>query len=296
VVRLVEVETGRAIAALEPPDPAPIHAMAFSPDGRHLAVTQSDQRVQIWDLVPIRRELDALGLAAGIPDIFGGATAGDDPAVERIEVEGADRAGLMRLAIRQVLHEAWIGFRALWAPRLDDAEERLGRAERWIGLGHWRLAAADCRAILARRPDSLPAASSLVRCLLNDPGGGAPSEAVRWARAAVARRPDAVDFHMMLGAALYRAGSFVEAVAELEAYLPRYQEGAGFGLLYLAMCRQRMGQAAAARAALTEALRWRDAKPAFSPADLPVFRGLLREAESVAAEELPDLPPDVFAR
>src|SRR5262249_60064620 len=97
--RLVEVGTGRVLAALEPPEPAPILGLAFSPDGRHLAVAQSDQRVHIWDLATIRRELDVLGLAAGIPDVFGGATAGEPSAVDRVEGDGAGPAGPARLAV-----------------------------------------------------------------------------------------------------------------------------------------------------------------------------------------------------
>jgi tetratricopeptide (TPR) repeat protein len=193
------------------------------------------------------------------------------------------------------VREGWIGFRNVLDPGLDDGVELRSRAERWIRLGRWRLAAADYRAVLARRPDSLSAAYSLVRCLVNDPGGGEPAEAVRWMRKAVALKPEDVNFRMMLGAALYRAGSFAEAAAELETYLPRYQ-GAGYGSLYLAMCRQRMGQAAAARAALAEAVRWRAMVTIPDPVDSWVFRNLLREARSVLAEDLPDLPADVFAR
>ena len=79
--RLVEVETGAVLASLEPPEPAAINALSFSPDGRHLAVSQADHRVQIWDLAAIRRALEDLGLAAGLPDIFGGGAgaAADGP-------------------------------------------------------------------------------------------------------------------------------------------------------------------------------------------------------------------------
>jgi predicted Zn-dependent protease len=198
--------------------------------------------------------------------------------------------------VRQALREGWFEFRGMFDPDLDDPEERRDRAARWARLGQWRPAAADYRAVLARQPDSLPAATSLVKCLINDPGGGEPGEAVRWARGAVARDPGRIYFHMNLGAALYRAGSYAEAAAELEPGLPDYQGGAGYCLLYLAMCRQRMGQTAAARAALAEAARWRAMTPIPDPVDDRVFRNLLREARSILAEDLPGLPADVFGR
>jgi WD40 repeat protein len=302
-VRLIEVETGRVLAALEPPESARTYALAFSPDGRYLAVSQYDQRVHIWDLARIRRRLDELGLAADFPDVSGGGAAPggstDDPDVERIEVVGADGAGRRWLVVRQALREGWFEFRGMFDPDLDDPEERLDRAARWMRLGQFRLAAVDYRAVLARRPDSLPGAISLIECLLVDLGGGDPGEAVRWARTAVARRPEHVGYHMHLGAALYRAGSFAEAAAELEPGLPRYQGGAGYSLLYLAMCRQRMGQTAAARAAFAEAVRWRAGRAtqaARDPGAEAVFQNLLCEARSVLAEDLPDLPADVFAR
>jgi serine/threonine protein kinase/WD40 repeat protein len=179
--RLVEVETGAVLASLEPPESAGINALSFSPDGRHLAVSQADHRVQIWDLAVIRRALEDRGLAAGLPDLFGGAAeaaAGEPPAVHRIEVAGADPAGLRLLAIRQVLREAWIRFRAMWDPRLEDAEELVDRGYRWDRLGHWRLAAADFRAALARRPDSSSANRALARLLARSTDRGDLEEAV----------------------------------------------------------------------------------------------------------------------
>ena len=102
IVQIVDLETGRVLASLDAPEQSPTYGLAFSPDGRFLAVAQTDQRVHIWDLVLIRRRLEELGLAAGLPDSFAGdATSGDPTAVERIEVEGADPAGIKLLAIRQ---------------------------------------------------------------------------------------------------------------------------------------------------------------------------------------------------
>ena len=39
--------------------------LALSPDGRHLAVSLDAQRLQVWDLAEVRRQLDELGLDWG---------------------------------------------------------------------------------------------------------------------------------------------------------------------------------------------------------------------------------------
>jgi tetratricopeptide (TPR) repeat protein len=297
VVRLVEVETGRELAVLEPPEPSGVFAMSFSPDGRHLAVTQDDQRVHLWDLAAIRRELDALGLAAGIPDIFGGAAAASDrPAVDRIEVHGAGRAGLLLLMMRHVLHEVGIALRNLTDPHLDDPMELVERGDRWYRMGRWRWAAADYRAALARRPESIIAEHALARLLAEAPGRGDPEEAVGRARSAVRRWPSRPEYRRTLGLALYRAGRFAEAAAELELNIPRDPEEAGHDGLILAMCRRRLGQPAEARSALAEAVRWRAAQKALRPDRAAEFDRLRRKAESVLDGALPDLPVDVFAR
>jgi hypothetical protein len=107
-------------------------------------------------------------------------------------------------------------------------------------------------------------------------------------------------YHSILGAALYRAGRFRDAADELRANLPRQPRGiapdsAGLDWLFLAMCRRPMGHPDAARAALAEARRWRAEVPPLALTIL-LFPRFLREAESVLAGALPDLPADVFAR
>jgi serine/threonine protein kinase/WD40 repeat protein len=294
--RLVEVETGAVLASLEPPEPAGIIALSFSPDGRHLTVSQADHRVQVWDLAAIRRALEDRGLAVGLPDLFGGgaeAAAGEPPAVQRIEVAGADPAGLRLLAIRQVLRDAWIGFQAMWDPRLEDAEALVARGGRWDRLGHWRLAAADFQAALARRPDSSSANHSLARLLAQVSGRGDPEEAVRRARLAADVFPLG-QYRQTLGLSLYRAGRFAEA-ANVVAPNATW-DGAALDRLVLAMSRRRLGQAAAARAALAEAVRCRATRPDLSPDVAAAFDRLLSEARSVVDATLPDLPAQVFAR
>jgi hypothetical protein len=297
MVRLVEVENGRVLAALEPPEPATIGSMSFSSDGRHIAVTRSDRQVHLWDLALIRRELDELGLAAGIPDIFGGdPAAGAAPAIDRVEADGADPVGLKRLAIRQILHDAWIDFGALWDSRLEDVEDLVARGGRWDRLGHWRLAAADYRAALARRPEARTANHALARLIADSPGHGDPEEAIRRARSTLDGWPVSRDSRRTLALALYRAGRFAEAAAELEVNIPRNGAGAGLDWLVLAMTRQRMDLATAARACVAEAIRWRAANPDLHRDLTAEFERLRREAEAVLEETLPDLPSDVFGR
>src|SRR5262249_35139203 len=154
-----------------------------------------------------------LGLAAGWPDVSGGAAAAGPPAIDRIEVDGADFAGRIGLSIRLILHEALIGLGNVWDPRLDDAQELVERGGLWYRLGHWRLADADYRAALARRPEALDANYALARLLAEAPGRGDPEEVVRRAQDAVRRWLDRLDYRRTLALALYRAGRYAEAAA-----------------------------------------------------------------------------------
>ena len=64
-VRLYETSTGRLLATLSPPNPAPImggHALTFSPDGQWLLAAKNDGETVAWNLPVIRTELAKLGL------------------------------------------------------------------------------------------------------------------------------------------------------------------------------------------------------------------------------------------
>jgi tetratricopeptide (TPR) repeat protein len=191
----------------------------------------------------------------------------------------------------------------MWDPRLEDAEELVARGGRWDGLGQWRRAEADYRAALARRPDSYGANEALARLLAQEPGRGDPEEAVRLARIATDPRPPRASYRQTLGLALYRAGRYADAATVAESNyswstnVSNYaRDWGGFDRVVLAMSRQRLGQAAAARATLAEAVRWRAGRTDFPPDRAAAFDRLLREARSVVNEVLPDLPADVFAR
>ncbi len=296
-VLLVDVQSGHELAAIDGPSESQVHRLVFSPDGRFLAVTRNSQKVDLWDLSLIRVRLQEMGLVAGFPDSFGGHSHTVPlPSIERLEVRGADPIGLKLLAVRQTLRTAWFGFQVLLEPAIVDAEELALRGRSWQRLGAWRLAAADFRASLARRPDSDDTANELAWCLTSAPGRGDADEGVRWARKAVAMVPSDVDYRNTLGVALYRAGRFAEATVELERDIAQGGRMVGYDWVFLAMCRQRLGQPVSARTALAQATRWRAQASRLSPQETAEIDAFLREAESVLDGSPPDLPTNVFAR
>jgi len=293
-LRLVDVRTGRDLASFQGTNEAQVQALVFSPDGRLLAVSHNDQKVDLWDLSLIRRLLQELDLVAGFPDIdAGNSSGGDPPTIDRIDVRGADPAGLRLLAARQTLREAAVG---LFDTGLTDTEELQQRGFLRLKLGLWYLAAVDFRAFLARNPDSELVANTLAWCLASKPGRGNADEAVRWARKAVELVPGDTDYRNTLGAALYRAGRYAEAALELERDIAASAPMIGFDWVFLAMCQQRLGQSASARIALARAEGWRPVADRLDPDHSATFHTLFEEARAVVDGPLPDLPPAVFDR
>jgi WD40 repeat protein len=62
VVRLLDPKTGGEIATLTPPEQLLISGVRFSPGGTHLAAITEPNRVYLWDLRAIRRQLRGMGL------------------------------------------------------------------------------------------------------------------------------------------------------------------------------------------------------------------------------------------
>jgi serine/threonine protein kinase/WD40 repeat protein len=297
VPRLVDVQTGRVLGALETTSESLIHCLAFSPDGRYLAASHTDQRVDLWDLSLIRRGLEDLNLSVGLPVSLGATRLGaDSPTVDSMEVVGADATGLRLLAVRQTLREFGFALRGLTDGGLADAEELRVRGVRWQRLGSWQLAAADFRASLARQPSSDFAANELAWTLASRPDRGNVEEALRWAKKAVELVPGNTDYRNTLGAALYRAGRLAEAAIELERGIAARPPMAGYDWVFLAMCRQRLGLAAQARLALDEASRWSRENSRAFPVQVAAFQPLLQEAQAVVDGTLPELPSEVFVR
>ena len=68
-VQVVDVGTGRPLATLEAPEADPLTELGFAPDGDTLVAGSTANRIQVWNLASLWRNLDELGL--------GGSAEGD---------------------------------------------------------------------------------------------------------------------------------------------------------------------------------------------------------------------------
>jgi hypothetical protein len=256
--------------------------------------------VDVWDLSRLRRRLEELDLATGLPDVFAGTeSSGAAATVERIEVEGIDPAGLRLLAVRQTLRRGWFAFRVLLDRDLADSRELFLRGGRWARMGQWRLAAADyARAFAGEMPDDpilwfqhvvLRAAAGdvagyrsacdhmlAVLGKTNEPewlelgahawaiapeGPAARAQALRLAERRADARPIRWSDHV-LGLARYRAGLFAEADAGLRASLDR-DPGWDYEVLdwlVIAMAQEQLGRPDESRRWLGRAETWVSAR------------------------------------
>jgi WD40 repeat protein len=106
-----------------------------------------------------------------------------------------------------------------------------------------------------------------------------PAGAVRLAEKAVALEPSVL-YRNTLGVAYYRAGRLRQARDCFVKNLEAPQRYSGFDLFFLAMCQQRLGNAAAARDCFDRAIAWRKAQTNLSPSwarELDMFEAEARE-------------------
>jgi serine/threonine protein kinase/WD40 repeat protein len=255
-VQLINPATGRELATLGAPEPQNLVGLGFSPDGRLLTATFNTPRIQVWDLAAIRGELGTLDLDWSAPT----ATA----------PQGAVQSGPQAIAIEQ----------APWLEPLERGES-FARSGCWdqaasafdhaIALGAPHVDAQACRVrfLLARGYDS--AYSEACRELLSmfDATNVGPrtlnvlawscaqgpaaltdyAALIRVTESAIASARTSNRLNT-LGALLYRAGRFEDAIQVLER--SRELHGAGgtpFDALFLAMAHHRLGHR-------EEAQRW----------------------------------------
>jgi WD40 repeat protein/tetratricopeptide (TPR) repeat protein len=220
------------------------------------------------------------------------------------DVEALHQRGHALRTLRRY-DEALADFTAALARRADDSHLRAYRGVCFLDLKRFGPALDELERVLRTDVNTLRAIGNFpIACnnlawrLATGPvPERSPAQAVRLALLAIALAPDESVYINTLGAALFRAGQYREAVRTLEKSLEHGQgQSDAFDLFFLAMSRHKLGQAAEARADLDRALRWRREHP--NPpqrgwsADLDKFEA---EAEELFNAPLPALPANPFA-
>jgi tetratricopeptide (TPR) repeat protein len=315
-VRFRDPETGRALATFEDPDQDRTGSIAFTPDGsRMICIAPETGRLHVWDLRSIREQLAQLGLDWERPKEPPSTRSTDTPATPlRVRIDSPDKALLPSLARDNVRYGRWNAaardFKAL-------LEIQPGEITNWhdfvvlqLKLGNEHEYKVACKRLLERfsnATDWYTTNSAAWSLSLGPDAGVDPEQIVSLARRALKLKPDDYSATNTLGAALYRAGRYQEALETLERAIALHGGGGlGFDMLLMALVKQALGQADEAREWCKRGVRWtRDAEtgkisdPAIT---LPLeweahleLEMLCREAQFAVGLLVPTLPRDAFA-
>jgi serine/threonine protein kinase/WD40 repeat protein len=246
VVHLVDAKTGATVAKL--PDPSSDRArwLGFTSDARRLVtISTYSQAIHVWDLGLIDHGLGALGLAEG----FTSLSPLDTPE--------------QKANAREVIVDT--------APSVEVARDRQARAE-----------IARHRRALAANPSDAFACNSLAWALATAPAHlRDPSDAVAFAKKAVALQPGNALYRNTLGVAYYRAGRYREALqillADLESQDDRFLP---WDLYFLAMSFHNLGEHDRAADYRNWALRWSRDQKRLTAEDLHELEAVREEMES----------------
>jgi WD40 repeat protein len=254
LVQLVDTDSGRELATLETPESKNVSALSFSPDGGMLVVALPTAGVQLWDLGAIRRGVESLGVQSFIPT-GGGPDAGPRLTPKEIVVEDAVwMAPLMHgeeLARLGRFDDAGVAFEEAFAggARHFDAQTRrvllrLARGDEsaYSEAGRELIEGFEAGELVPRIANNIAWA-----CALGSRAVADYSRAVHLAEIATASRPVSGRLNT-LGAILYRAGRFEEAIQKLTRSVElQGNSGAPHDTLFLAMAHHRLGHAEEAR-------------------------------------------------
>jgi tetratricopeptide (TPR) repeat protein len=169
------------------------------------------------------------------------------------------------------------------------AKIHLDRARSYAALGRHAEAAADRNKAAELAPNDSAVLNEVAWSLVAGPEAlRDPKRAVDLARRAVARSPDQGYMRHTLGVALYRAGHYWDAAAELDKGLELGKGTIDAEVLYfLAMCHYRLDNAVRAAECLERANRWVEQRKQLTKE----ARDQLRHFRTEAERELNISPP-----
>jgi WD40 repeat protein len=195
-------------------------------------------------------------------------------------IEALLARGRLHRNLRQ-FRAALADFSAAIRRRPEEARSYQERVETYLTLAEPAAAVADAQELINRKAAGAEWLNNLAWRLVTGPAAVRdPAGAVPLAEKAVALGPS-VFYRNTLGVAYYRAGRLREARDCFVKNLEVPQPYSGFDLFFLAMCQQRLGNAAAARDCFDRAVAWRKAQTILPPSwarELDEFEAEAREA------------------
>jgi tetratricopeptide (TPR) repeat protein len=256
LVQLVDAASGRELATLEPPEPKNVSSLRFSADGQLLLVALQTAGTQVWDLGAIRRGLDSLGLNwSGSTGAAPVATSALGP--REIIVEDTPWAAHLARGDELARFGQWDHAAAAFEAAITAGARHVDAQTRRVLLhqarGDQSAYRESCGQFLQmfEAPELVPRAANEIAwaCALGPAAVDDYARVVHLAESAVASRPLSGRLNT-LGAILYRAGRFEEAIRQLERAIAVRGDGATpHDALFLAMAHHRLGH-------VTEARHW----------------------------------------
>jgi Flp pilus assembly protein TadD len=247
-IELRDARTGRLIQAFAG-NTASVHGLAFTPDGRRLASTSFDGTVKLWDAATGQEALVLRGHTSGSWDVA-------------FSPDGT------RLATADVDCKLNLWDARPWTPEAAIEREAVGLLD---SLFARPLRKADVIDYLRTAPTIRPRARQLALALVDGYHEETEPETYHRASWALVRQPylnavqyrfallqaeharrlapDRREYRLGLGAALYRAGRYREAIETL-GRADRPDQGSPAVLAFLAMAQHQLGQHEEARAVL----------------------------------------------